>query len=147
MIGDARARAVFTEGSKSLASALWRGLGHATALDIPPELAGADWRAVEWERAGWTADLIEVEARRVGPGKPISYYEKVFATAHAKRGAPLPAVEIIQPQTVKVTANGHRPNSLCASLRRDIEELERDLAEANDPDQKMRVAPIRLISS
>jgi hypothetical protein len=106
-IGDAGASA-FTEGSKALALSLWKALGHESSLSIPPELAGADWRAIEWERAGWTVDLIDAEARRVGPGKPLTYYEKVFATSFAKRQAPLPVVEIREAE--KLTVTNDRPS-------------------------------------
>lgn len=101
-IGDARGSA-FTDGSKALSSALWSALGISSPLEVPPELAGTDWRAVTWEHAGWTVDLIDAEARRVGPGKPLSYYEKCFATAFAKRQAPLPIVEVQQAETLTVT--------------------------------------------
>jgi hypothetical protein len=117
----------FTEGSKALASSLWKALGHESALSIPPELAGADWRAIEWERAGWTADLIDTEARRVGPGKPLSYYEKCFATSFAKRQAPLPVVEIREAEKLTVThgtSNNRSGGSLVASIRRELAELE-----------------------
>lgn len=119
-IGEARAPSRLTEGSKALASSLWKALGYPSALSIPPELAGADWRAVEWERAGWTADLIEAEAKRIGPGKPLVYYEKVFATSFAKRQAPLPVVEVKEAETVTVT-HGRRiqeANSLPHAARR-----------------------------
>lgn len=93
----------FTDGSKALRSALWSAVGISSPLEVPPELAGTDWRAVGWEQAGWTVDLIEAEARRIGPGKPLSYYEKCFATAFAKRQAPLPVVEVKQAETITVT--------------------------------------------
>lgn len=101
-IGSARASA-FTEGSKALASAFWKALGFERSLDIPPEFAGVDWRALEWEAAGWSVDMITAEAKRIGPAKPLSYHEKVFATAHAKLHAPLPKVEIREAETVQVT--------------------------------------------
>jgi hypothetical protein len=104
-IGDASGSA-FTEGSKDLASSLWKALGHETALSIPPELAGTDWRAIEWERAGWTPDLISAEAGRIGPGKPLIYYEKCFATAFAKRQAPLPVVEVREAEQLTVKRYG-----------------------------------------
>jgi len=107
-IGDAGASA-FTNGSKSLASAFWKALGFETPTSIPPEFAGVDWRAIEWERSGWTTDLIEAEARRIGPGKPLSYHEKVFATAFAKRQAPLPVVEIREAEKLTVI-NGKSQN-------------------------------------
>jgi hypothetical protein len=123
-IGEARAPSRLTEGSKALASSLWKALGYESALSIPPELAGTDWRAIEWERAGWTADLIEAEAKRIGPGKPLVYYEKVFATSFAKRQAPLPVVEIKEAETVTVT-HGRRiqeTNSLVNAARKHAEQ-------------------------
>lgn len=100
------ASSVFTPGSKALADALWKALGITHALQIGPELAGADWRALEWEKAGWPPDMIEAEARRIGPGKPLSYYEKCFATSFAKLQTPLPVVEVREADKLTVTKNG-----------------------------------------
>jgi hypothetical protein len=102
-------RPAFTDGSKALTEALWNALGFNGPLDIPPEFAGVDWRAIEWERAGWTVDLIDAEARRIArvkPLKPLSYFEKVFATSFAKRQAPLPVVEIREAEKLTVTSYG-----------------------------------------
>ena len=119
-IADARAGAsVFTEASKSLADAFLKSLGYENPLQIPPEVCGTDWRALEWERAGFTADLIASEARRVGPGKPLSYYEKCFATAFAKRQAPLPKVEVRQVETITVTNNA-KPQSAIIQAADDL---------------------------
>lgn len=93
----------FTEGSKKLASAFWKALGFPTPLEIPPQYAGTDWRALEWERAGWTEDIIAATVARIGPGKPTSYYEKAFASDFAKLQAPLPVVEVKQAETITVT--------------------------------------------
>lgn len=124
-IGDAGASA-FTEGSKALASALWKSLGIESPLACPLNLAGADWRAIEWEQAGWTVDLIETEARRVGPDKPLTYYEKVFATAFAKRQAPLPVVEVREAEKLTVThaKSERKPGSLIAAIDRQLAALE-----------------------
>jgi len=128
-IGDARASgSAFTEGSKTLASVFWKALGFENALQIPPEFAGVDWRAVEWERAGWTADLIDTETRRIGPDKPLSYHEKVFATAFAKRQAPLPIVEVKEAEKLTVTKNGtsqvRSGGSLIAAINRQLSAIE-----------------------
>ena len=125
--GDRASASLFTEGSKALADAFWRSLGITHKLQIPPELAGADWRALEWERAGWTEDIITAAIGRIGPGKPISYYEKVFASDFAKRQAPLPIVEIREAE--KLTVNRHgasnsQSGSLLASIKRELAELE-----------------------
>ena len=121
MIVDERAGASrFTPGSKGLADAFLKALGFDTPLKVPPEYAGVDWRATTWEAAGWTADLIEADIRRIGPGKPISYYEKVFATSFAGRQAPLPVVAVKEAETVTVT-HGRRTqetNSLSHIARR-----------------------------
>lgn len=134
-IVDARATGSrLTEGSKSLADAFLRSLGIETPLQIPPEMAGTDWRAVEWERAGYSAELVSAEARRVGPGKPLSYYEKCFATAFAKLQAPLPVVEIREAEKLTVThgsTQNRSGSSLLAALDRRIAEAE--LAEKPDP--------------
>jgi hypothetical protein len=124
-IGDAGASA-FTEGSKALATVFWKALGFESPLAVPPEYAGTDWRAIEWERAGWTVDLIDSVARKTG-NKPLTYHEKCFATEFAKRQAPLPIVEIKQAETLTVThgTNQNRSGgSLTASLRRDLAALE-----------------------
>lgn len=124
-IGDAGASA-FTEGSKALATVFWKALGFESPLAVPPEYAGTDWRAIEWERAGWTVDLIESVARKTG-NKPLTYHEKCFATEFAKRQAPLPIVEIKQAETLTVThgTNQNRSGgSLTASIRRELAELE-----------------------
>lgn len=130
-IVDARERpsSRFTEGSKALSDAFWKAIGSTTPLDIAPEYAGTDWRAVIWEQAGYTPDLIESETRRIGPGKPLSYYEKVFATAFAKRLAPLPIVEVKQAEKLTVTNHGtsqgnRSGGSLTESIRRELAELE-----------------------
>lgn len=107
-VAPARGQTAFTEGSKALAAAFWKALGFAGPLDIPPEFAGVDWRAIKWESAGWTIDLIDAEARRIArekPLKPLSYFEKVFATSFAKRQTPLPVVEIRE--TDKLTVTSH----------------------------------------
>ena len=109
----------FTEGSKALALAFWKALGFDTGLDVPPEFAGVDWRAVGWEAAGWTPDLIATEARRIGPDKPLTYHEKVFATTFAKRQAPLPIVSIREALNLTVThgRNGKTGDIIAASDR------------------------------
>jgi hypothetical protein len=125
-IADAGA-SQFTEGSKALTAALWNAVGIESKLQVPPELAGTDWRAIEWERAGWTVDLIDTEARRIGPGKPLSYYEKCFATSFAKRQAPLPVVEIREAEKLTVTHGTSRPaNSVLAAIDRRLAALKEE---------------------
>jgi uncharacterized protein YdaU (DUF1376 family) len=113
-IGSAGASA-FTPGSKDLADALWKALRFGSPTEIPPEFAGADWRAIEWERAGWTVDLIAAVARRVGPDKPLSYHEKAFASEFAKRQAPLPIVEVKPAE--KITVTHAKPNGITQAIK------------------------------
>lgn len=127
-IGDAQARASnLTEGSKALADAFWKAVGIESKSQIPPQLAGIDHRALIWEAAGWTVDLIEAEARRIGPDKPLSYHEKVFATAFAKRQAPLPTVQIRQADPIQVThgtSQNRSGGSLIAAIDRELATIE-----------------------
>lgn len=124
-IGDARA-SKFTEGSKVLATAFLEALGFDTPLKVPPEFAGVDWRAIGWEQAGWTADLIDAETRK-NAGKPLTYHEKCFATAFAKRQAPLPIVEIREAEKVVSYGRGkHNSNSVIAEIDRRLAALQEE---------------------
>ena len=60
---------MLTEGSKARALAFWTAVGFADPQRVPPEFAGVDVRAVEWEAAGWSLEMIAVEARRIGPSQ------------------------------------------------------------------------------
>ena len=144
-IGEARARgaSMLTEGSKARALAFWTALGFADPQVVPPEFAGVDVRAVEWEAAGWSLEMIAVEARRIGPTKPLSYHEKVFATAHARLHAPLPKVEIREAETVQVThANPQHGSGVVAAARRLAERFEGESGDrlATDPDSVLRLS-------
>lgn len=107
----------FTEGSKALTSAFWKALGFERPIDIPPEYSGVDWRALSWESAGWTEDLITAEVRKIGVGKPLNYYEKCFATSFAKRQAPLPIVEVKEAEKLTVTHERQSGNIIQAADR------------------------------
>lgn len=127
----------FTVGSKALADAFLQSLGFDTPLKIPPEFAGVDWRALEWESAGWTADLIAGEARRVGPEKPLTYHEKCFATAFAKRQAPLPIVEVRSAEKLTVTHGTSKPKSGGSIL----DAIDRELAKTKLAEDAYLAAP------
>lgn len=142
-IGDARAQSAFTDASKALATAFWKALGFEHPIEIPPEFAGVDWRAVEWERAGWTIDLIDVEARKVArdkPLKPLSYFEKVFATSFAKRQAPLPVVEVREAE--KLTVIHGKTQSRSGSLIDTINRKLADLEDEKDDDPALPEGPV-----
>ena len=60
-------------------------------------------------RSGVTVDLIDAETRKLArdsPPKPLTYFEKVFATSFAKRQRPLPVVEVSAPEKLTVISNG-----------------------------------------
>jgi hypothetical protein len=140
----------FTEGSKALTSAFWKALGFNSPLEVPPEFAGTDWRAIEWERAGWTVDLIDTETRRIGLGKPLTYYEKVFATQFAKRQAPLPIVEIRNAEKLTVThgRNGKTGDIIAASdnLVGILDSFDAGAREVDQLRGPARPADVRLLS-
>lgn len=126
-IGSAGASA-FTDGSKKLADAFLKALGFSTPVSVPVEFAGVDWRAISWETAGWTVDLIATEARKNGPDKPLTYHEKCFATAFAKRQAPLPVVEVKPADKITVT-HGKTRNGIAQAA----DDLVRKLASFDGP--------------
>lgn len=139
----------FTPGSKNLAEAFWRALGYASPIEIPPELSGLDWRAVEWERAGWTVDLIGSEAARLArdrPLKPLAYFEKVFATAFAKRQAPLPIVEVREAEKLTVPHGPGKPNSRPGSLIAAIDREIADLQAQEGTDPEVPASPVLRLS-
>lgn len=141
MIGSARA-SKFTDASNALAEAFLKALGFNTPLSVPVEFAGVHWRAVGWETAGWTVDMIDAEARRVGPDKPLTYYEKCFATAFAKRQAPLPIVEVRSAEKLTVTHGTSKPGSLIAAIDRRLAELDAETGS----DFALSESPVRRIS-
>lgn len=110
-IGDARAReqSAFTEGAKARADAFYAAVGFDDPLKIPPEFYGVLQRAMDWEKSGFSIAMIEAQARKLArdrPLKPLIYFEKVFATEHAKLHAPLPVVEVRQAENLTVTRHG-----------------------------------------
>lgn len=136
-IADAPARgaSMLTEGSKARSAAFWKALGFDDPHDVPPEFAGVDVRAVEWEAAGWPVEMIAAEAKRIGPAKPLTYHEKVFATAHAKLHAPLPKVEIRAAETVQVThAKSQHRSGVVAAARRLADHFEGEPFDRLAPD-------------
>lgn len=152
-IGEARGRSVFTEGSKHLADAFLNAHGVETALQVPIEFAGLDWRAVEWERAGYDAPLIAsccAKLARDGPPKNLKYYEKVFATAFAKQSAPLPKVEIVSPEPLRVVADGRQqPGNIIQASDR-LNDAIRSFDAGPDEDHQIRgrtgASHVRLLS-
>lgn len=136
---DARARSKssFTEGSKALASAFHKSLGFNQPIDVPAEFASVEYRAIEWEKAGWTIELVSSQAKRLAldqPLKPLTYFEKVFATAFAKQNAPLPVSKIQANTQQTISTNGKtyaRSGSLIAAIDREIAGLESE--EVADP--------------
>lgn len=150
---DARARSksTFTEGSKALANAFWKALGFNHPIDIPPEFSGVDYRAIEWEKAGWTIDLVSSQAKRLAldqPLKPLTYFEKVFATSFAKQNAPLPVVEIKQADKLTVTTNGQQTGNIIQAADRLVDTLRSFDAGAGDVDDVRGgalPAPVRML--
>ncbi|WP_442869293.1 hypothetical protein [Bradyrhizobium sp. CCBAU 11357] len=117
----------FTPASRALAAAFLQAIGIQTLLEIPPELAGLEYRAVLWLQQGWPPDMIAAEASRFAgerPIKPFSYFEKVFATAYARRQAPLPIAEARSAETRVVTSNDRlRSGNLIQAADRLVDRL------------------------
>jgi uncharacterized protein YdaU (DUF1376 family) len=106
----------------------------------PPGWMGAPMRVQTWLSQGWQPEVIVAAvkssaARKRGPpANSIQFFENAIAEEAARQAAPLPTVEIRQPENLTVSHAAHRDrsaNSLTASIRRELDELER--TEGADP--------------
>lgn len=104
--GDVRAR----DPAFDLALAIGVIAGYPDASYWPPGWLSAPQRVRQMLEHGWKPEVMLTAARGVmarkrdGPPSSISYFERPFAKAHAENLAPLPKVEIKEPE--KVVING-----------------------------------------
>lgn len=100
--------------------------GLLTAEDWTPGWCGAPMRVQMMLTQGWKREVMLASAReqmakkRDGPPHTINYFEKGFASAHAKLSQPLPKVEFSnQPETVHVGKSNSALDAL-AQVRRGL---------------------------
>ena len=121
--------------------------GFPDASHWPPGWCQAPLRVQTYLDHGWQPEVMLAAAREVmakkrdGPPSSIAYFERPFAAAHARVSAPLPTVEIVQPQ--KVTINGaNQPVRTAQDVARGIVA---DMREQRDAPAS--TAPLRLVDS
>lgn len=110
--------------ARDLADELAVIAGHDLGF-IPPGWCGAAMRVQTWISSGWPREIIVAATRSAAakkhgaPANSVQFFEKAIAEEVARQAAPLPQVEIHQPETIKVTANGkqQRGNVLQAADR------------------------------
>lgn len=108
--GEAREPLV-SDAARDLADELLIIAGHEIRF-VPPGWCGAANRVHTWLANGWPRDLILVGAKKAtakhrgGPINTVNFYENAIAEEIARQAAPLPQVEIRQPEKLTVIANG-----------------------------------------
>lgn len=109
---DAREPLVSNE-ARDLADELLEIAGHSVRF-VPPGWCGAAMRVHTWLVAGWPPEIILSATRaaaakkRGPPANSVQFFEAAIAEEVARQAAPLPKVEIHQPETIKVIANGRQ---------------------------------------
>jgi uncharacterized protein YdaU (DUF1376 family) len=74
----------------------------------PPGWCGAPNRVETWLSQGWKPEIIvaavtAAAARKRGePANSVQFFERAIAEEHARQAAPLPIVEVRQPETITV---------------------------------------------
>lgn len=149
---DAREPLISDQAIK-LADELMVIAGHDPRF-TPPGWCGAAMRVQTWLSEGWPPQVIvaatrSAAARKHGtPANSVQFFEKAIAEEVARQAAPLPQVEIRQPETLKVVANGRSGNVVQAADRL----LEKIRSFDAGPDEIDRIrdgevaAPPRLLS-
>lgn len=152
--GDAIARepspGICGKEAADLAERLLVIAGH-DAKFWPPGWCGAPLTVKKWLDAGWKPEIILAAVtgaagkKRGDPANSIQYFEKAIAAEHAAQAAPLPVIEIRQPEKLTVTngpSQSRSGSSLIAALDRRIAEAE--LEEVADP--ALSAHPVRRLS-
>jgi uncharacterized protein YdaU (DUF1376 family) len=142
----ARPSAAFELAEKLLVIA-----GHSPEF-WPPGWCGAPQRVETWLSQGWKPEIIiaavtaAAAKKRGSPANSVQFFENAIAEEHARQAAPLPKVEIREASTITVTHGTHHDrsaNSLTASIRRELAELERQEA----ADLALPTGAVRLLSN
>lgn len=100
-----------SDAARDLADELLVIAGHEVRF-VPPSWCGAANRVHTWLANGWTRELILVAARKAtakhrgGSINSVQFYENAIAEEIARQAAPLPQVEVRQPEKLTVIANG-----------------------------------------
>lgn len=128
---DAREPLV-SDAARDLADELLVIAGHELRF-VPPGWCGAAMRVHTWLAGGWPREIIvsatrSAAAKKYGaPANSVQFFEKAIAEEVARQSAPLPQVEVRQPEKLKVTKNGSsqgNSGSLIASIDRKLAALE-----------------------
>jgi hypothetical protein len=120
---EGRKRRLISDAASLLAEKLMMIAGHDPAF-WPPGWCGAPLRVQTWLSQGWPPEVIEAAvrsaaARKVGnPAESVQYFEKAIAAEVARQAAPLPNVEVRQPETVRINRNGPQQGNIIQAADR-----------------------------
>lgn len=149
---DAREPLISDQAIK-LADELMVIAGHDPRF-TPPGWCGAAMRVHMWLANGWPPQVIvaatrSAAARKHGaPANSVQFFEKAIAEEVARQAAPLPQVEIRQPETIRVVTNGRSGNVVQAAdrLLEKIRSFDDGPDEADGVRDAAGAAPPRLLS-
>lgn len=143
-----RGGSLITPEALSLTEKLLVIAGHDPSF-WPPGWCGAPMRVQTWTDQGWKPEIIiaavtSVAARKRGaPANSITFFEKAIAEEHARQAAPLPTVEIREPETITVNHGTRTQFSVAAVAKRQAEYFESQARGrlASDPDVVLSLPP------
>lgn len=147
---DARKAPLISAEAISLTEKLLVIAGHDLKF-WPPGWCGAPMRVQTWLAQGWQPEIImaavtSAAARKRGPpANSVNFFENAVAEEVARQAAPLPTIEIRQAEKLVTHGPSHNDrnaHSLVASIKRELDELERE--ESADP--ALTVGPLQLLS-
>ncbi len=128
-----------SDQARDLADELLVIAGHELRF-VPPGWCGAAMRVHTWLANGWSPEVIiaatkAAAAKKHGaPANSVQFFEKAIAEEVARQAAPLPQVDIRQPEKLTVThgTSQRKPGgSLIAAIDRQLAALE--AADGADP--------------
>lgn len=115
----------------------------------PPGWCGAPMRVETWLSQGWKPEVIiaavtaAASRKRGPPANSVNFFENAIAEEVARQAAPLPTVEIRQPEKLTVThGKSQQGGSLIGAIDRQLAELER----AQDADPSLSARSVLRIS-
>lgn len=129
-------RSMIGDEAKRLTEEIAVIAGYPEVADWPPGWCGAPLRVQAFLDAGWHREVMLAAAReamgnkRDGPPFSIGFFERPFARAHARHGAPVPVAVVVSNEPEKVYAARKSPAGNVIEAADRILERMRDLGEA-----------------
>jgi uncharacterized protein YdaU (DUF1376 family) len=117
---ETRNEVTHSEAAVAISLAFLNAAGFADQSEAPANWYGLTARAALWVESGYPIEMISEETKIVAAQsatpKPVAYFEKVFATAFARRQRPLPVAIIPPPEKAHVRERSPRRGEIHDAL-------------------------------